>query len=1021
MVEFFLSGSVEARIDGSFAPLGGPKQRCILAVLLAAPGTVVSLDRLIDSVWEDRAPAKALTSVRSYLANLRKVLDPDPGATGTRAPRLESRMSGYRINLAEDDWIDLREFETLVDTGLGVLDQGRPAAAFDQLTRALDLWRGDPFGEFTNHAFAHSESVRYAELRNTAVEARFDAALRTGDGRDLIPEIEAAIARDPLQERLWAHLILALYRTGHPARAMHAYERVCAVLAAELGTTPGPPLARLHQQVSDGSPELLLAAVPTPHDSIAVTGVHLVGRESETAALARSVSGARAGRGGLVLVTGEPGIGKSALAQAVCEEPHSAEMAVARAAHPSGIRLPLMWTWIQVLRELGRELGEPGRDLVRRTVPGIVDALVPEWNDPRDRMLIRSPASGFELIEGVAATLCELASLKPLLLVLDDLHIADADACEVLAFLTDHLPHRPIQIVGNWTTDSRGRPLNRESFDRLVRSSGVQAHQLGGLADDAAADLIQILTSATASAPVVDHVITRAAGSPFYIKELVRTITAANLSSSATEIDADGNVSQAVASLVGRRLARLDGQCRHLLEWAAVTGPEFDATTLADVVHRPTSSVHALLQPAYEDGLIDEIPSRPGAYRFSHGLLRDAALALIRPSDRASIHAAIATSQSAVIEIAAYEEAVATADHAWRAGSELDADLGLDILDTVIGRGLARSAYADVTVHTSHALDICRRMPPKPEALERQAKLWLNLAGMRSILHGQSSGLVNEALQRAFEIGEKAGGRNFHATVALQSMTLCGLGRIDEAQALSRGLNKEYLASRDPDVGVAAHFVDVMIHGLRGDLDAQDATARRLLALFPPPDEVVDPLRFFHPRVHCWIAIGQALRGDRDTAHEHCRIALDLAQVRGDLFNVLAAKLGMVEIDAILGIVDGTGAAADSVHAEMSAAGAHQWAACAAMVSVWARTLAGEEVDPDRATEAFGTYTSDGSSVMTPFFLALLADIERHHGRSQNAHDLLIRARTVGRTSGERVWEDQLALRLAELADTAQP
>ena len=105
---------------------------------------------------------------------------------------------------------------------------------------------------------------------------------------------------------------------------------------------------------------------------------------------------------------------------------------------------------------------------------------------------------------------------------------------------------------------------------------------------------------------------------------------------------------------------------------------------------------------------------------------------------------------------------MATADHAWRAGSELDADLGLDILDTVIGRGLARSAYADVTVHTSHALDICRRMPPKPEALERQAKLWLNLAGMRSILHGQSSGLVNEALQRAFEIGREVKGRSFY-------------------------------------------------------------------------------------------------------------------------------------------------------------------------------------------------------------------------------------------------------------------
>ena len=260
MVSYFLSGAVEARINGAVASLGGPKQRCVLAVLLADHGTVVSVDRLIDAVWEDEPPAKALTSLRSYLANLRKNLASSSDAAAGRPSRLESRQSGYQLNLVDDDSVDLHEFETLVKTGYGALGQGDGGKAFEVLTRALALWRGDPFGEFTYRDFAHSDALRYVELRNTAVETRFDAALRLGDGRELIPEIEAAIAQDPLQERLWAHLMLALYRTGRPAEAVRAYDRATAVLDREIGTQPGERLQILHQKVSDGSAELLLDA-----------------------------------------------------------------------------------------------------------------------------------------------------------------------------------------------------------------------------------------------------------------------------------------------------------------------------------------------------------------------------------------------------------------------------------------------------------------------------------------------------------------------------------------------------------------------------------------------------------------------------------------------------------------------------------------------------------------------------------------------------------------------------------------
>jgi len=245
---------------------------------------------------------------------------------------------------------------------------------------------------------------------------------------------------------------------------------------------------------------------------------------------------------------------------------------------------------------------------------------------------------------------------------------------------------------------------------------------------------------------------------------------------------------------------------------------------------------------------------------------------------------------------------------------------------------------------------------------------------------------------------------------------LCVRGRLDEAQALANGLTAQYAGSSDPDIGVASHFVQVMLHTLRGEHDAQEALAGAMMAHFPPPETVADPLVFFHPRVYCWLALGRALLGDRAGAQRQRSIALELAQSRRAHFDVLAAKLAKVEIDAILSITDGTVAAADDVYQELLAAGSPQWAACAQMISVWAQTLSDAGGDPAVAFEAFDAYTHDGSTVMTPFFLALLADIENHYGRGDHAHQLLARAQSVADATGEHVWDRHLDRRITAMS-----
>ncbi|MET0704070.1 MAG: BTAD domain-containing putative transcriptional regulator [Mycobacterium sp.] len=1005
MVEYFLSGAIEARVDGSVAALGGAKQRCVLAVLLANHGSVVSIDALVDAVWVDDAPPKALASVRSYVANLRRVLE-DTDHDGTR--RLESRPFGYRLNLLADDSVDLHRFEELVSVGRTALIRNDPHCAVATLSEALALWHGDPFGEFGYRDFAAHEVVRFAALRITAIEARLDAALQTGGGAELVPDIEAAVALHPMQERLWGHLMLALYRAGRTADAVRAFDRACTTLAQEIGNEPGDGLQILFAKISDRSPDLHVQPLrPTiVAQAAAATPPPLLGRDSELDALQPTGRGS----GGLTLVTGESGIGKTSLALAIARLGPTAGVAVAWAAHPAGIRLPLMWTWIQLLRQLGSELGEPAREAVCRAAPGVVNALVPEWNQ-RDAPP-SAAATGFALMEGIVTALRTLAGSRPLLLILDDLQLADTTSLDTLSLLAAEFPRIAIQVIGNWTFYGADRPINRQSLEVLLKSNDTTTVHLDGIDRDAAANLVDEFANSPTPQDVSEHMWRQTGGNPFYLKELARARDAGAARQHPAEQDMAG-LPDAVVGVIGRRLGVLEPPSRRVLSAAAVVGPEFDVADLSDIVELSISTVQWRLRPAYEAGLIDEVPAHPGAYRFSHGLFRDAVLAQLPIPDRTALHAAVATTRAATLATAAYELGIAAADHAWRAGAELSPDTAVEIHETVIARALTRSAYDDVAALVEHALQICTRLPAKPEHLERQATLWLHLSGAKGILEGQASTAAADAVQRALEIGREVKGRSFYGAIALQCVMLCAHGRIDETQVIATGLRGQYEASGDPGIGVASGFAQVMIHALRGDVDALISSGQHMMATFPPPETVADPMHFFHPRVYCWMALGEAMRGDRVAMRDYAQQALQLAQSRGDVFNILAAKLSLVESAAILGDVTGTAAAADAVEREFNAAGGHQWGAAAKIIGVWAQILDTGTGDPASAFDAFDVLTADGTSVMNALFLGLLADIETHYGRTKHAHELLSRAQMLAETTGEHAWDEFIGRRLA--------
>src|SRR5215204_4502539 len=254
-MEFRILGPVEVSDDGRVVRLGGGKQRAVLALLLLNANRVVASERMIELLWGEQPPATAATALQGHISSLRKALG--PGVIATRPP-------GYVLETRIGE-LDLERFERLRAEGRDALEGGDPAGAGDRLRAALALRRGDALGDIGFERFIETEAARLEDLHLDAVQDRIEADLSAGRGAELVGELERLVAAEPLRERLWAQLMLALYRSGRQAEALDAYRRARQTLVSQLGIEPGPELRDLERRILAHDPTLGRGPrVPTP-------------------------------------------------------------------------------------------------------------------------------------------------------------------------------------------------------------------------------------------------------------------------------------------------------------------------------------------------------------------------------------------------------------------------------------------------------------------------------------------------------------------------------------------------------------------------------------------------------------------------------------------------------------------------------------------------------------------------------------------------------------------------------------
>lgn len=614
-------------------PVGPRMLRSLLSLLVVHVNGVVSADRLVDDLWQDDPPAAPAASLQAYVSNLRRLLEPH------RLPRtppsvLVTKDPGYSLRLGSS-FLDLSEFELLVERGRNLLAGGDHREGEEALGRAIAMCSGVPFAELAGEPWAQGTVVRVADMRAAAVEDRMAAWLEVGRHEAAVGVLQAAVEMEPWRERGWELLLVALYRSQRQADALRAFQDCRRRFNEDLGLDPGPQLRRLEQDILTHSPTLSAPATQAhvqlstaePRPVSAVERDVFIGRHTHLTRLRERLAHLD-DRGGLVALLGEAGIGKSALAEQIASE--AARAGINVLATRCVDSAPPLWPWIQLVRALPSSGFTDARTRAERMLHGEVQTSVGE----------RSAV--FNAYAAVVDALQEAATSSPLMLVIDDVHAADPATLAVLALVTGDLASSRVLVVVAARDDQTDSAFETAMAD-LMSCRGAERLTLRGFEPDEVAMFTRRFPGGDVSDDVAAALHERTAGNPYFLVQLVRLLSSTVRSGRFGPDDVgQAAIPDDLRGVLKRRIGRLPTESRSLLAVAAVIGREADLVVLEHTSGLTNDDLMLALEPAIAAGLLVDVEDR-WACRFVHPLVREVVLGDLSRLRKARLHARAAS------------------------------------------------------------------------------------------------------------------------------------------------------------------------------------------------------------------------------------------------------------------------------------------------------------------------------------------------------------------------------------------
>ncbi|MET8622819.1 BTAD domain-containing putative transcriptional regulator [Kitasatospora sp. NPDC004669] len=997
--------------------LGPPRQRALLALLLINAGRVVSVSGIINAIWGSSPPQAVVGTLQSYVSRLRKAIDSHtPGPPRDRLLALRYQAPGYVLEV-DRDCIDASRFQAAVESGREQFARGDLAAARGTIDDALGLWHGTPYGELAAYDFAQLESARLEQLRLTGLQVWADACLGLARYDEVVRELDDEVRRNPMLERLGCQLMLAQYHCGQPAEALLTFERIRAHLAEELGADTSKELQELHGAIlrqdlvylgrpaaSPAAPRPRLTVVtdvdalrpsdPTPAPAsepprpapapvpVPAPAGQLVGRTRELDTLRALTGPGRRGR--TVLVIGEQGVGKTRLLQELESGLPAADMDALWAHCAAGPELPDYWLWTRVVRKLRRarahelaSLPEPVLDALGMLRPDRTPGLT-------GAEATLSPAQHLVFQDAVCQALLT-AARRPLVLFLEDLHLADSRTLALLQLLTKEIRDTDLLVVATVREHRLAlRPELGRAVADLLQEVAAEYMHLNVLSLAETRTLIDRTDGEPLTWDLVSAAHRATGGNPYLLTKLRPSAGAV-----ADPAEPTAAVSFDLRLVLRARLAECPEGVTRVLQTCAVIGPTVDRRLLTGVL-AGLGEAPGLINEALHSGLLSPDPVDPHGFRFAQGLVRDMLLADLDPVHRARLHHRVAGALAdGALGTARTDCAETIGYHCGRAAQELDLREAVQPLVGLADLAERRLLHSEAHAWLSHAIDVLRGQP-RDRSVAAELELQKRVVWLLSMTRGYGSPAVTDACTRVEVLQRTLD--NTRPTALLASRVIMHLAGGDHPRVSGLVALLEELAEHGggTEARTAACYGKGVLRYTAGRLEEAVAELECGLPLVDAQGGKEQPDRFMglsrsDPRINyrAHLAVSHVLLGDPAAAERYREELLQFSE--SDSCDRPWDRAFALYVDALLAVLDGdverawqasTAGVDLTVRCQLS-----HWQYMLAVLLGWAEVRRGRPgIGLRRMRWALDAASRSGTVFRRALHLGLLAEAEHHAG-----------------------------------------
>ncbi|MCI2430922.1 tetratricopeptide repeat protein [Candidatus Acetothermia bacterium] len=641
-LEIFLFGKFEVRRNGELLIWRNAKTQALLKILAGERGRVFSVDELIEYLWpeEEKNIQSTASNLRARVAELRRTLE--PGLAHREASHyIETQRGGYALRAEADCWIDTEEFTRFEEQGRRTQREKQLEEAIALYEKAVALYRGeyladDRYEDWALH-FRERWRERYVELLSELA----DALAQRGRYREALHTVRRAIEKSPLQEQLYRQWMVYAHCAGEPAEARRAYLRCREVLERELGEHPSSRTEEIYRQLQRGEfteiqDRYPIVVEPSVTPAPKLHRLPFCGRRREWQQLSSALQKAQEGHGVLVLVSGEPGMGKTRLCEEFCAEARERVQALFLTGRCLELKNPLpLHPWLEALQPAVSQISLEKLEHLHRSWLAECAELLPALCNviPQLPQEVSLPAEHrpYRLFETLFQMLCALARQRaPLLIALDDLQWADEDSIDLLCYVMDKWTDLPLMILATvrsgartndslWVTlkDHAQRRQWLEEID-LKRLTATDTQELVARLDTK----LERVTDATNTAERLHR---ESAGNPLFLSTILQSLfeNGCFIPDGAQwrlQLPAETELPPQVLQLIEHRVARAGPAAQRLLQLIACA-VQIELDVLECAWEGTSEELFAHLDDLIAQGILTE---HQGRYEFSHDKYREA-------------------------------------------------------------------------------------------------------------------------------------------------------------------------------------------------------------------------------------------------------------------------------------------------------------------------------------------------------------------------------------------------------------